>query len=101
MGPPPPSHPATACPTGRRGRAPRRAMRTARGALRRDPPRPCGRGTWPAAPRRPPPLGAAELRQRGALAARVPRDSADLLDRHVDSILALERQLEEVAFVAG
>ena len=49
---------------------------------------------------RPQPLRAAELRERRALAAGVARDPPDLLDRHEDPVLALERELEEVALVA-
>ena len=47
------------------------------------------------------PVGAAELRERRALAAGVARDPPDLLDRHEDPVLPLERELEEVALVAG
>ena len=46
------------------------------------------------------PVRAAELRQARVLAARVARDPPDLLDRDEDPVLALERELEEVALVA-
>ena len=50
---------------------------------------------------RPQPVGATELRQGRVLAARVARDAGDLLDRDEDPVAGRERQLEEVAVVAG
>jgi hypothetical protein len=46
------------------------------------------------------PLGATQLAEGRPLPAGIPRDSADLLDRHEDPVVAGEGQLEVVALLA-